>query len=264
MTATPNFASSVSLPKSRTPRLRSVVPGRVRWQVPDLYRHPRLAAAVHQRLEREPRILRAKVNPATGRILVHFDRAQSLETIRPCVLEALGVEPLDVETWRRLKKAEVDLEADVEVTGSCGHAHGGEHVHGDDCDHEHDDPATYRRKLWIGGTVLGAIGLKRLVFGAGALASSPILVGVSTVATIVTGWTFLRGALRPLTGRSGISTDTLIGSATVASLLLRREHHRADGDLAAQSGRVSPGSHPPADPPGHSTTARPERRNGLG
>ncbi|MEM7352022.1 MAG: cation-translocating P-type ATPase [Acidobacteriota bacterium] len=224
MTATPSLAPAVSLEKSRIPRLRSAVPGRARWDVPDLYRHPRLAASVLRQLEREPKISQAKVNPATGRILVHFDPAQDLETIRPCVLEALDVEPLDVETWRRLKKAEADREAGVEISGCCGHEHapqGGEHVHGDDCDHQHDDPATYRRKLWIGGSVLGAIGLKRLVFGAGALASSPVLFSVSAMATIVTGWTYLRGALRPLTSNSGVSTDTLIGSATVASLLLR-------------------------------------------
>ncbi|MBM83622.1 MAG: copper-translocating P-type ATPase [Planctomycetaceae bacterium] len=79
----------------------------------------------------------------------------------------------------------------------------------------------YLRNVVIGGVALLGLGVKRLVLGPGALVSNPWLFGVSAAATIVSGYPFLRGAMRTATGKSGINTDTLVGSATIASIIMR-------------------------------------------
>src|SRR5436309_2650124 len=76
-------------------------------------------------------------------------------------------------------------------------------------------------RLAVGGAVLLGLLLKRVLFGATALAGSPILFAVSTIATIVSGYPFLRGGFRAVTGRGSLDTDALITAATIASLALR-------------------------------------------
>jgi cation-transporting P-type ATPase C len=75
-------------------------------------------------------------------------------------------------------------------------------------------------RLVVGGVALAALGFRRY-----GLRRPPILgvTGrtVATGATIFTGYPFLRGALRSLTGGQGAGTDALVSAATVASLVLR-------------------------------------------
>ncbi|OBF78630.1 copper-translocating P-type ATPase [Mycobacterium sp. 852002-51613_SCH5001154] len=74
-------------------------------------------------------------------------------------------------------------------------------------------------RMVVGGAALALLGVRRYVF------ARPPLLGpngrvLATGVTILTGYPFLRGALRSLrSGRAG--TDALVSAATVASLVLR-------------------------------------------
>ena len=102
------------------------------------------------------------------------------------------------------------------------HAH---HTHAVGCTHEHDthehDMQGYVRNLWLGGTVLLGLLGKRLLFGSGFLSGHPVIMVITTTATLVLGLPFFRGALYSLRSRRGLTTDTLVSSATLASLVLR-------------------------------------------
>ncbi len=75
-------------------------------------------------------------------------------------------------------------------------------------------------RMAIGATALALLGIRRYGF------RRPPLLGptsrmFATGATIFTGYPFLRGALRTLTGDRTAGTDMLVSAATVASLVLR-------------------------------------------
>lgn len=75
-------------------------------------------------------------------------------------------------------------------------------------------------RIAVGGLALVLLGLRRY-----GLRRPPLLGPTSrtlaTGATIVTGYPFLRGALRSLRGGTSAGTDLLVSAATVASLVLR-------------------------------------------
>jgi cation-transporting P-type ATPase C len=75
-------------------------------------------------------------------------------------------------------------------------------------------------RLVVGGLALAALGVRRY-----GLRRPPLLGStgrtIATGATIFSGYPFLRGALRSLTGGRGAGTDALVTAATVASLVLR-------------------------------------------
>ncbi|MDB5068764.1 MAG: cation-transporting ATPase, partial [Chloroflexi bacterium] len=75
-------------------------------------------------------------------------------------------------------------------------------------------------RLVLGGAALAVLAVRRLL-----LRHPPLLSGrastVASLATLVTGYPFFRGAARSLTRRSPGGTDALVTAATVASLLLR-------------------------------------------
>ncbi|WP_173008553.1 cation-translocating P-type ATPase [Mycolicibacterium sp. P1-18] len=75
-------------------------------------------------------------------------------------------------------------------------------------------------RMALGGIALLLLGSRRYVFGRPALLGPTSRV-VVTGATIVTGYPFLRGALRALRGGQSAGTDLLVSAATVASLILR-------------------------------------------
>ncbi|WP_437605003.1 cation-translocating P-type ATPase [Sorangium sp. So ce834] len=182
----------------------------MRWDVSGLKDHPRYAAAVESALEREPGIREVHANPVTGRLLLHYDRGLPRIAIEAKLRAALSSPPLAHEAYRRWREQrEVGREA----------RHGGEHRGHEG--HEHGDVSVQVRNLVLGGSVLLGLGVKRLAFGAGALASNPIIGGVNIAATLISGYSFLKGWWRSIAGQTGMNTDTLVGSATIASLLLR-------------------------------------------
>ena len=81
-------------------------------------------------------------------------------------------------------------------------------------------PTPTSLRMVIGGVALTLLGLRRYAF------ARPPMLGptgrlFATGATIVTGYPFLRGALRTLRGGRASGTDALVSAATIASLVLR-------------------------------------------
>jgi cation-transporting P-type ATPase C len=100
------------------------------------------------------------------------------------------------------------------------HLHG--HSHADGHDHDGDEELqSHKHNLLLGGSVLLGFLMKRLVTRPGPLAASPLLFSVSAIATVISGYPFLRGAIRSFANRGSLTTDTLVSSATVASILMR-------------------------------------------
>jgi cation-transporting P-type ATPase C len=195
-------------------RLRSSLPGRFRLDAPSLYRQPRLAAAFEEALLRRPALHSVEANPRTGRILVLAERQVRAADLVDWASEALAVSPLNQVDFRAyLSRREASRRReDCKV----------DHHHGDSCGHDHDhDIRASERNLVVGGVVLLGLLAKRLISGPGRLAASPALMAISAAASIVSGYPFIRGAMRSFTGKSGITTDTLVGSATIASIVLR-------------------------------------------
>ncbi|MCU1263530.1 MAG: Lead, cadmium, zinc and mercury transporting ATPase [Bryobacterales bacterium] len=172
----------------------SRVRGRERWLVPAIQDRPRFAAAVEGVLSREPGIIEAKVNPLTGGVLVQWDPQRAVPAVPDLIQRALGVRPLTVQalaTIRGQRKKE----------GKARRLIG---------------------KLMLGGFKLLLILANRLAWGAVAVTpfSGTILV-LSVTGTVITGYDFLRAFWRTATGRSKITTGTLIGAATLSSIALR-------------------------------------------
>ena len=107
------------------------------------------------------------------------------------------------------------------------HNHDHSHAHGasckdDTCGHEHShDDATlekYKHKIILGGTTLLGLGAQRLFFPALVASHLPVFIVAGTV-TIITGSGYIGGLWRSITKRK-INSDTLVGSATIASLAM--------------------------------------------
>jgi ATP-binding cassette, subfamily B, bacterial len=70
--------------------VRSVLPGRVRWDVPEVLNRPEYAAAVTYHLASHSAVSGAAANSVTGRLLLEFDPALSVADVEPWVEEALA------------------------------------------------------------------------------------------------------------------------------------------------------------------------------
>jgi len=171
--------------------LLSNVPGRQRWRVPAIDSKPRLAAAVELALRNESGVLLVKANPLTGRILLKWHPSQRPPEIRPIVCRALDKGPVSLAVYQK-------------------------HLGTPD-----RKVRTLIHKLVLGGIKLSLILLSRAAWG--AVATGPLagpIVVMSISGTIITGFDFLRALFRTVTGRSGITTGTLIGAATLSSIAL--------------------------------------------
>ena len=71
-------------------RIRSALPGRVRWDVPDVRARPDVAAALTQDLSAYPGVEFAAANSLTGRLLLQFDADIPATTVEQWVVEALA------------------------------------------------------------------------------------------------------------------------------------------------------------------------------
>ncbi|AXX30569.1 ABC transporter ATP-binding protein [Actinosynnema pretiosum subsp. pretiosum] len=81
-------------------RVRSVVPGRQRWDVPRVRGNPRAARALEAALLRLPGITGAQASPSTGRVLVLHDRALGVAEVGAALRDAVtaaATAPLVVE-----------------------------------------------------------------------------------------------------------------------------------------------------------------------
>jgi len=162
--------------------------GRVRFDTPELTGSSPLAVAVEDAVDAVPHVRQVHAYPRTGNVVVWFDPQRCDRTE---LVEAIG------------KGLGADPQATAERTPRSADATNGGLV-----------------RLVVGGLALAGLGLRRY-----GLRRPPMLGPtsrtVATGVTIFTGYPFLRGALRSLTGRRGAGTDALVSAATVASLVLR-------------------------------------------
>ena len=132
-----------------------------------------------------------QANPVSGRVLIKWDASQRPPDIKSILRRALTTAPLSESAYRKLRGT-----PDRQLRKL---------VH----------------KLVLGGIKLSLILFSRVVWGVvgGGPLAGPILV-MSISGTIITGFDFLRALCRTVTGRSKITTGTLIGAATLSSIAL--------------------------------------------
>jgi cation-transporting P-type ATPase C len=177
--------------------VRSVLPRRLRIEIPGLYQRPGAAAGVATALAALPGVAGATVNPATGRALLTFDTPLGdLDRVLAEIAVAIaGAEPIDV----------VRLGSGAPRSSTVGQS-------------ERPVQRDWLRVI-AGGVTVGALLVVRLAGGPLALASPPVAI-LATGAAIAVGLpTFING-LRPLLRFEAPEIDTLITTATFASLLV--------------------------------------------
>jgi cation-transporting P-type ATPase C len=86
--------------------------------------------------------------------------------------------------------------------------------------HRHDNMRGYVRNIILGGVVLLGVAAGWALLGTHALSESRVFFAVSGIATIFSGYPYLRAWWRSIFGQDSINTGTLIGSATIASLIM--------------------------------------------
>jgi manganese-transporting P-type ATPase C len=208
--------ASMPRPRRMVVRLRSAVPGRMRWEAEVLRGRPRKAAAVEMTLQQMPGVHSVEATPLTGRLLVRYDADLSPQKISAMVQTALRTPALSPETYAALNHSS-NRQRHVGVPVHHDHTNGDEH------DHEVDDRSLrgHIHRLFLGGSVLFGLLVKRLVTGPGPLAAHPALLVITAITTLVSGLPFFRGAVNSMTKGGGVTTDTLVSSAAMASLILR-------------------------------------------
>ena len=183
---------------------------------------------------------------ALGRVLTdHFESGKDLDQLSAKALKKSFYKELKAarKIVSKLQKEKQESKAhDHDHEHCCGHdhehhshddhGHDHDHVHrhdhehnacGDDAcghDHAHDDATLekYRHKIYLSGGTLIGLGAQRLFLP--TLVASPVPVFlIAGTATLMTGSSYIRGLWDSVTKRK-INTNTLVGSATVASLAM--------------------------------------------
>jgi manganese/zinc-transporting P-type ATPase C len=173
--------------------LLSNIPGRQRWSAPAILNRPRYALAVQLELEQTFGSGKVQVNAKSGRILLEGKSARDHASSGRVLALALQTQPVSHA---------VALEKQASQRP--------------------DKARKLISKLLIGGAKLLLIFTNRLIWG--SIAASPVAVPLtilSVAGTFITGYDFLRALARTVTGRSPITTGTLVGAATVSSMMLR-------------------------------------------
>jgi cation-transporting P-type ATPase C len=188
----------------------------VRWYAPPLHHQPRRAAVIEAGLAALPGVRTVHANAFTGTVLVHYDKAATeITAIERAAHEILARPPIDRDAGgprlhkpRRPDARSHDKRHAHDYDGSCSH------------DHDADEIGERIRHVYLGGITLGGVLLARLLAGPAALAGQPWLMLLVAGATLVTGLPFLRGGWRTLSAGRPLTTDTLVSSATLASIAL--------------------------------------------
>jgi cation-transporting P-type ATPase C len=187
-------------------RARSILPQRLRVEVPSIRNDPRRAAGLAAALRRLDGVTQASVNAVTGRALLVFGAPiRDLDAVLARVAEAGAcAEPLSTTGSER--RANGPIRPDR--SGAPAVAGAGE------------QPI---RRDWMrviaGGITAGGLLLIRLFGGPLAPSFPPVAVFATGAAILVGLPTFARG-LKPLLRFQAPEIDTLITTATLASLLL--------------------------------------------
>jgi cation-transporting P-type ATPase C len=169
-------------------RLVADAAGRARFLSTELRATAALAVPVEDALDRLPGVRQAHAYPRTGSIVVWYAPGRCHHDDLATAID-VGLAANPAQTAARTPRSADVRNADLV-------------------------------RLVVGGAALAALGVRRY-----GLRRPPILGPaartVATGVTIFTGYPFLRGALRSLTGGRGAGTDALVTAATVASLVLR-------------------------------------------
>jgi len=178
----------VALPGASDLFVISDAAGRMRVRAPWMWSRPVRAVAVEESVDKIAGVRAVHAYPRTASVVVWYspkrcDRSAVLHAIR-----AAEILSTDLVPARAPRSADI-ANADV-------------------------------LRMVIGGIALTLLGIRRYVFARPALLG-PTSRLFATGATIVTGYPFLRGALRALRGGRSAGTDALVTAATVASLALR-------------------------------------------
>ena len=169
------------------PSVLSDAAGRLRVDAQWFRSSPAMAVALEDELEKVPGVRAVHAYPRTASIVVWYSPKRCDAAT---VLDAIS----------RVRDAPVPVPTRAPRSADVGNS----------------DVA----RMALGGIALLLLGSRRYVFGRPALLG-PTSRLVVTGATIVTGYPFLRGALRALRGGQSPGTDLLVSAATVASLVLR-------------------------------------------
>ena len=162
--------------------------GRIRLTVPWVRGDGVRAVAVEDALAENPGVRVAHAYPRTGSVVVWYRRDVTAVTDLIGAIAAARAVPTDLVARRAPHSSEV-ANADV-------------------------------ARMALGGAALVVLGIRRYGF------RRPPVLGptgrlAATGVTIITGYPFLRGAVRSLGGGKSAGTDALVSAATIASLLLR-------------------------------------------
>jgi cation-transporting P-type ATPase C len=179
-----------------------------------LWRQPERAAAAEMALARVSGIRSTMANPLTGCVLVYYDPPLTSTEVERPILEVLASLPVRTGT-RQAVRDQATLKSPDQVA-----EHGKRTTTGQDQDHGSENLDGQVRNLLIGGAVLVGLLAVNVLPGLGSLAAHPLMLGLTSVATLVSGYSFFRGAWHSLTGQGSLTTDALVGSATLASLAL--------------------------------------------
>ncbi|WP_037142169.1 heavy metal translocating P-type ATPase [Rhodococcoides fascians] len=169
-------------------RVLSDAAGRIRFDVPWLRSSPGRAVAIENALDKVVGVRAAHAYPRTGSVVVWVSRTRvDRDAVIAAVQEGKSTARSAVPD-RTPRSADI---ASAEVL-----------------------------RMAVGGAALVLLGIRRYGLG------RPPILGptsrlVATGATVFTGYPFLSGALRSITGNKGAGTDALVSAATVASLVLR-------------------------------------------
>jgi P-type Ca2+ transporter type 2C len=191
------------------------LPGRIRVEIPELYRNPFLCHRMEKYFTIQPGIREVKANPLTGRFLIVFDHEQQVAvqgalkrivaTIRKRgpVQEPVSVVPVD---------AADQTARDITVLR-----------HRERAAHTTVPPQLKSQFLHVGitGAILTTLLAKRMFYGRSLLADSPYLFNLTAATTIVSGYPILRDGLQHLTKKGRVSHDLLISMATITLLAMR-------------------------------------------
>jgi manganese-transporting P-type ATPase C len=200
----------------RALRVQSAVPGRIRYDVRSiLWRQPSRTAELQASLGRQPGIS-ATANPLTGRILVYYDSSFSEADVEHLVLEVLASLIAQADDVRANQKDKSKNSIGPTARRYHSENHRDEDAHQD----SHEGQQGRLRNLVIGGSVLVGLLAVNLLPGLAAVASHPLTFALTSVATLVSGYSFFHGAWQSLFNRGSLTTDALVSSATIASLAL--------------------------------------------